>query len=58
MNEHSICDKCNKQDCETERISDSYNSYDLCSSCVDQIEDKTGYCGLNCQIFGQCGGEC
>ncbi|WP_295677364.1 hypothetical protein [uncultured Empedobacter sp.] len=50
------CDGCELYTDKTE----NYNSkgFDLCDSCNDVFEDKTGYCSLSCCLGNGCDQTC
>jgi hypothetical protein len=52
-----ICYKCEKEPA-TKEYGDVKHNYKLCAPCYESCEDKTGYCSLECQVFGQCDWSC
>jgi len=54
MNEHN-CEKCGESSDTGEVI---YDIGFICDRCLSAIENKTGYCSMQCQLFGDCDGSC
>ena len=50
-----ICDDC-KMELPIDQRCDS--NYDICKDCLDNYEDKTGYCSVHCRITGVCDESC
>jgi hypothetical protein len=50
-----VCDDCKKELPVKERCDEDF---DVCKKCLDNYENKTGYCSAYCRISGNCDESC
>ena len=50
-----VCEDCKKKLSLNKRCSPEY---DICNDCLDNYENKTGYCSVYCRITGRCDESC
>jgi hypothetical protein len=55
MNNKFICDDCGKELDVSKRCSPAW---DICDDCLDNYDNKTGYCSVDCMITGMCDETC
>lgn len=63
--DHTMIVMCDMRKCKNEledtlmaSQSDGETTWYACPDCADTVEDKTGYCSLQCQYTGRCDQSC
>lgn len=56
MKECEVCGNVDQDIPETGEV--IYDIGYVCRDCLDKADNKTGYCSVQCQLWGVCDGSC